>query len=616
MAAFRWRMLLRILPFSLCLAPAGCRHSEVLTVSGPSGMHRVPEGSVESTENPQVVRYTVASEEPASVTVFFWHDSESKLQTWTKPATGDSEPLTLLVAGMRPDTDYHLRAELKFGDGSVIEDREHLFHTGSLPSGVASMRIHAQDAAPGMQPGVELLDSSVGQQAQGVVTDFEGRILWHYEMPDAQSQHRMHFLRQVQGLRDRVYRFFHHAPHPDALTVEARRTADEPELAVLKNLADFQIVNPIQQLPNGDFALVYGLPSQTLLAGPMPAGAVSGVREIDLSGHVVREITISELNEKLRAAGHGEMELQMFHHNVEVLPNGHWLVLANGFRPGTHPQQGETDVFGDEIVELDCTLSPVWVWSSFDHLDLKHHPLLWPDWTHANAVVYTPDDGNLLVSMRDQSWVLKIDYRNGRGTGKVLWRLGAGGDFKLIGGRDPQDWNYAQHFPSIVGPRSAGRFDLTMMDNGNGRPDDHGTSCVEPTEKRAGTPCYSTVPVFEIDEQARTATIVARKVFPPRQFSTWGGNADQLPNGNFEVTLSSQPDAKGKYLVSNVYELSAAPVFHPIWQLTTQLPKQVGSLYRAHRLQSLYPGVTWPDPAMLHEVESGAGKGAETGAAR
>ena len=28
-------------------------------------------------------------------------------------------------------------------------------------------------------------------------------------------------------------------------------------------------------------------------------------------------------------------------------------------------------------------------------------------------------DGNILVSMRHQSWVLKIDYNNGAGTGNV-----------------------------------------------------------------------------------------------------------------------------------------------------------------------------------------------------
>ena len=30
----------------------------------------------------------------------------------------------------------------------------------------------------------------------------------------------------------------------------------------------------------------------------------------------------------------------------------------------------------------------------------------------------------LIVSIRNQSWLMKVDYRDGAGTGEVLWRLG------------------------------------------------------------------------------------------------------------------------------------------------------------------------------------------------
>jgi Arylsulfotransferase (ASST) len=36
------------------------------------------------------------------------------------------------------------------------------------------------------------------------------------------------------------------------------------------------------------------------------------------------------------------------------------------------------------------------------------------------TVVYSHDDGNLLLSMRHQSWILKIDYENGTGSGNSL----------------------------------------------------------------------------------------------------------------------------------------------------------------------------------------------------
>ena len=35
------------------------------------------------------------------------------------------------------------------------------------------------------------------------------------------------------------------------------------------------------------------------------------------------------------------------------------------------------------------------------------------DWLHTNSIAYSPADGNLLISMRHQDWVLKLDYRDG-----------------------------------------------------------------------------------------------------------------------------------------------------------------------------------------------------------
>jgi arylsulfate sulfotransferase len=42
-----------------------------------------------------------------------------------------------------------------------------------------------------------------------------------------------------------------------------------------------------------------------------------------------------------------------------------------------------------------------------------------PDWTRSNALVLTADD-NPLLSIRNQSWILKLDHANGTGSGNVL----------------------------------------------------------------------------------------------------------------------------------------------------------------------------------------------------
>ena len=103
----------------------------------------------------------------------------------------------------------------------------------------------------------------------------------------------------------------------------------------------------------------------------------------------------------------------------------------------------------------------------------------YPDWTHTNAVLYSPSDGNLIISIRHQNWLVKIDYNNGIGTGNIIWHLGYQGDFTLLnadGSTDtnPFDWFYAQHGPNFTTTNTSGQFSLVLFDNG----DDRGVSVV------------------------------------------------------------------------------------------------------------------------------------------
>ena len=54
------------------------------------------------------------------------------------------------------------------------------------------------------------------------------------------------------------------------------------------------------------------------------------------------------------------------------------------------------------------------------------------DWLHANSVSWSPEDDDLVVSLRTQDWAIKIDYANGTGNGHIVWKLGPGGNFKAI----------------------------------------------------------------------------------------------------------------------------------------------------------------------------------------
>jgi hypothetical protein len=239
---------------------------------------------------------------------------------------------------------------------------------------------------------------------------------------------------------------------------------------------------------------------------------------------------------------------------------------------------GTTQVIADALIDLDPDWKPVWVWNEFDHLDVNRHPMEFPDWTHTNAVVYSPDDGNLLVSMRHQNWIVKVDYRNGGGQGNILWRLGDEGDFQLVNGTDPEDWFYAQHNPSFQSDRTAGKFTLAIFDNGNDREQPKG--CDEPGQPAC---LYTTIPVLDVDENAMTATLKFHEIIPQAQYSFYGGATTRLANGNLEYDLCAEPGYTG--IVREV-TMDAAKT---VWEMTVNH----SNLYRANRIPSLYPGVQW-----------------------
>ena len=176
-----------------------------------------------------------------------------------------------------------------------------------------------------------------------------------------------------------------------------------------------------------------------------PDGVNSVLQEVDLTGKLIWQMTAADLNKALAAATCAGCNITVIgtHHDFVQLPNGHLIVIA-----GTQQVISGTTVIGDVIIDLDQNHNPVWLWNEFDHLDTNRRPYLFPDWTHTNAILYSADDGNLIISIRHQNWLVKVDYANGTGAGDIIWRLGYQGDFTLVGGTDPTDWFYAQHGPS------------------------------------------------------------------------------------------------------------------------------------------------------------------------
>jgi arylsulfate sulfotransferase len=483
----------------------------------------VAPGQVTSTANVQVASYTVAPAGPGSVSVQFGTDTTYGLTTWTRPVPTGGGVVSLFVAGMKMNTLYHMRGVVQFADGSQYNDVDQTFTTQAVPA--AQLPETTTTTTPGMTPqsGVELLDLVYGPVtvAPVAVTDLAGNVLWSYN----------------------------------------------PQLP---NVA----ANPIKLLPNGNFLINF--------SAALSDGSDSILQEVDLTGKLIWQMTAAQLNAALAAATCAGCNITVVgtHHDFVMLPNGHLILLA-----ATQQVISGTTVTGDVIVDLDQNHNPVWLWNEFDHLDINRQPYLYPDWTHTNAILYSASDGNLIISIRQQNWLLKVDYANGVGAGDILWHLGYQGDFTLVGGTDPTDWFYAEHGPSFTTMNTSGQFGLALFDNGDDRFFPSGqVLCATQTPS-----CYSTVQVLTLDETAKTATFNFHMTAPA--YSFFGGNAEVLQNGDLEFCEAAEPNGPPLTppLAGDIYEVSQSGSAQTAWHM-----KVTGQyIYRGQRMPSLYPGIQW-----------------------
>jgi arylsulfate sulfotransferase len=484
-------------------------------------------GTVTSTSNPLVAQYSVNATLRGTVTVEFGETTEYGRST--SPIATTVGPVNVLVAGMKQNTTYHMRARADYDDGTSRVDVDHVFTTGALPAGLIPPFTVAATSGLTPQPGVEMVDTiAEAAFSTAFATDLEGNVIWAY-------------------------------PSPDPTRISA--------------------LLPVKLLPNGHFM---GLMAPPVYNGPPAPGTLNDIREFDLAGNTIRSLTMSDLNAKL-AAAHFNLSLQLFSHDFAYLPNGHILVLANLTKQFTDlpGYPGVTTVLGDAVVDLDANLNPVWVWNEFDHFDINRHPMMFPDWTHSNSLVYSPDDGNFVVSIRHQHWVVKVDYRDGGGTGNVLWRLGEGGDFKLVGATDPTDWFYAQHDANFASSNTTGSFKLAVLDNGDFRQFPPNVIC----NGSGAPPClYTTVPVMQVDENAKTASFLFHQILPPAFYNGFAGSNRVLDNTDVEYNLAAVGGTDGY-----TFEVTQTATPQTVWQMHL-----LGNLtYRSIRMPSLYPGVQW-----------------------
>lgn len=499
-------------------------------------------GIVLKTNNPQVATYSIYLPAPGKIAIDFGKSSSYGRATWEQetPSANGGEA-TVEVAGMLGNTPYHMSAAVTLDDGATFQDVDHVFTTGTPPqtSVVDAKTMSGQYP----QPGIEMWNTILPQgDAQLFATDLAGHVIWSYT---------------YQG-------------------------------------TPIDLIQGFQMLPDGHILLLISYLSSLKSSGSfLDNGTINAVREIDLAGNTIRQITMSQLNQELAAKGYN-LTLKSFHHSALELPNGHLVLLASYPKQFTNlpGYPGTTTVLGDVLVDVDQSMQPDWVWNSFDHLDVNRHPMNFPDWTHSNDILYSPVDHDLLLSMRHQNWIIKIDFQDGQGSGHVLWRLGEGGDFTLMKNgqvdTNPADWFYAQHGMNFFSASTSGVFKLGMMDNGNDRQFTTGSvSCKAPTAASPTNPsCYSTMPVYEINEAAKTATLLENYTPPDTYFSYFGGDAERLANGDSEVDFCAP-------LNGAIVQDLTPDASQVVWQATTRGADQ----FKVQRLGSLYPGVTWAQPS-------------------
>ena len=502
----------------------------LFTACGGSSTPATPVVTISKTQNPLVAQYSLSTNCAGQAMVEFGPDTSYGRSTawYGTPGSSGGGTANILVAGMRPSTTYHMRSTFQC-NGSTFTSQDQTFTTGPLPSSTPFPSLVVNRPNPSLSslenPGIELtnlLDATPTPTSiqKAVITDRDAHPIWYYDVGVA------------KGYWPYTYKL----------------------------------------LPNGHmiFSITRLVTQGTIL------------REVDLAGNTVREMDTGVLASRMKQAGFSFV-INGYHHDLLPLDNGHLIVLGNYSVPFTDlpGYPGVTKVLGDALVDLDPNWNPVWAWTTFDYLDVNRHLNGLPDWTHANAVVYSPEDGNLLLSMRHQSWVIKIDYENGTGSGNILWKLGYQGNFTLAPTNQPIDWFSFQHYPWIIG-QNGPQTTLTVWDNGDNRVlNTQGEICGVP-----GAPgCYSRATIFQVDESANVATL--EWYYLPQEFSFFGGSINQLQNNNVEFDLNAPA---GGAFGAQVQEVTQTANPQMVWTMTVNFPEYA---YRAYRIPSLYPGVSW-----------------------
>ena len=385
---------------------------------------------------------------------------------------------------------------------------------------------------------------------------------------------------------------------PSEITVESYNMS-KPESPTAHPVL---LTSPTQGVPFATDSvgnLIWYLPAYQSTGGyltrPVPGGTFLGtaddnsgipanrrlLREYDIAGNLVRETNTAAISAQLTAKGTDP--ITSIHHEVFRFANGDTGLLGS-VEKVANQGSGNVDVLGDMAIVLDPNLQVKFFWNEFDHLDIMRPAILGEtcqqgnqgcphlyqpgysvanDWTHSNAFSPAPD-GNLIVSIRHQDWIVKINYQNGSGDGSILWRLGRQGDF-TVQSSDACPWFSHQHDGTYA-------FNglLTLFDNGNTRITEASEFC-----GNGSSQSHSRGQSWSLDEMHKVATQVENLDLGAYSIAT--GSAELLTLGDYHFFLG---------FINGTNSKSVEYTPNGQLRLEEDMPKNNG--YRSFRMETMY----------------------------
>lgn len=427
------------------------------------------------------------------------------------------------IVGLYPDSRYSIKVTVGDNNGNELSSDASTFITAPLPDDFPPIEI-LQSRAEEMSPGVTLFNvmrfNPTIDISWGLLlaVDESGRVVWYHR----------------EGLA----------------------------------------INDFKRLSNGNIAYISG---------------VLVVREIDILGN------------RLNVWSALSMGADTFHHEIYELDSESFVTLGSELREiDGYPAEQDTGttsywVVADTVHFFNRQGENFRTWTLFDYfdpLDIRpgFHTTFWDmmyahgevattkDWTHGNAIEIDPSDGNPLLSVCHLDLISKLD----RNTGEIIWNLGAGGDFEMIG---EGQWFYHQHAPEL---NEEGR--LLIYDNGAYRPD------VPPGEEFTRVVEYALH--TEDPESLRVEQVWEYRGEEP-YYAPFVGDANRLPNGSILISNGGlltdphqPPDPPNRFWarIAEVTRQTPAEVVFELEIKDDSPDDPLGyNIYRAIRLPSLYP---------------------------